>query len=90
MLRYVSSSISPLIYANSASRFLPHVRFSDLLIFTSSRTGVVPLDAVQFGKMRLPSVRLFSRCSHIQLHKLQPLHKQSFVLFQFSFCTATF
>jgi len=56
-LRYVSSYISPLIYTNSVSRFLPHVRFSDLLIFSSSRTGVLPLDAVQFGKMRLPSVR---------------------------------
>jgi hypothetical protein len=57
MLPYVSSSISPLIYTNSASRFLPHVLFSDLLIFTSSRTGVLPLVAVHFGKMRLPAVR---------------------------------
>ena len=57
VLRYVSTSISPLINTNFASRFLPHVRFSDLLIFTSSRAGVLPLDAVQFGKMRLPSVQ---------------------------------
>ena len=58
-LCYVSTGyyISPLIYINSASCFLPHVRSSDLLIFASSPTAVPPLDAVQFGKMLLPSVR---------------------------------
>jgi hypothetical protein len=83
-LRYVSSSISTLIYTNSASRFLPHVRFIDLLIFTSSRTGVLPLDSVQFGKMRLPSVRSLDVAATFTVTSYRPLHKQCFGLFRFS------
>jgi hypothetical protein len=80
MLRYVSSSVSPLIYTNSVSRFLPYVRFSDLLIFASSRAGVLPLDAVQFGKMRPPSVRSVAVAT-LSCTSYRPLHKQSLFCF---------
>jgi hypothetical protein len=85
MLRCVSTSYytSPLIYTNSASCSLPHVRSSDLLIFALSRAAVPPLDAVQFGKMLRPSVRPLDVAT-FSFTSYRPLHEQSFVWFCFN------